>query len=276
MAKKKETKPKSKKRKAIEWSITGFFLALLAVVGGIRIYQFVTKDYALFGTQYPVVLTDSMEPDYPVGAVLIVEKVNPSAIKVGDDVSFNWSIYLSGKKTSVMMTHRVSDIKYFEEVQYDTVGDKVDEHGNPIVVEYHYTFTTHGINTNSEQCRAGGETSGDCTNQTQVFHENDLIGRVNGKSDFLSVMNKVFSSVWTLILLILIPGLYIVVTSVLELFKAFDPEEEKAKTTPNNKDVKEVEAKPVSNVLEGLSKEEIEKLKKEMLDELLNKKEKEK
>ncbi len=243
-----EKKPKIKTKKIIEWSITGFFIALLALVAGFRIYQVASGNYDIFGSQFPVVLTDSMEPDYMVGDVIVVKSIDPANVAIGDDVSFYYDITNDGKKD--MVTHRLQNIYYYE-----------DATKNPTDSTAHYTFIAHGINKTSSQC------SGDCTYQTQLFHEADLIGKVEGTSPFLTVVNKIFSSVWTLIILILIPSLYIVITSVLDLFKTIEekdedsPNQELPKNTPNSG----------GDPLSGLSDKDKERLKKQMLDELLNK-----
>ena len=240
---------KNKTGKIIGWIVTGFFVALVAGLGGFKIYQKVSGDTAIFGSQYPVVLTDSMEPVYNVDDVLIVKNCGPEDVKEGDDISFYWDLANSKEPTNIkadgvyMMTHRLESIEYFE--------DASENDG------YHYTFTTHGINTQSDQC--GG---GDCTYQKQVFHEKVLIGKVTGKSGFLRVMNKVLTSVWTLIILILIPCLYLMISTVVDMIKKLNvvDEEEKGENKASN-----------NHSLDGLTPEQKEKLKKQMLEELLNK-----
>ncbi len=239
----KAKKPKSKTRKIIEWSVTGFFLVLIGIVAGFKIYQVTSGDHAIFGTQYPVVLTDSMEDVYMVDDVLIVEKVDPSEVKVEDDVSFYYDINQDGQVE--MVTHRLSYVAYIEDASLND--------------GYHYNFAAHGINKVSDQC--GG---GDCTYQIQEFHEDVLIGKVTGKSQFLRVTNQVFASPITLIVLIVIPALYVIITSVIDLFKTLE-----------ENDIDEAKAAQGGHEsLENLDASDIERLKKEMLDEMLKKKEK--
>ena len=237
---KEKDKKKSKKIKSIiEWSVTGVFVAAAAVLVGFRIYQS-KNNMTVFGAQYPVVLTDSMEPDYKVKDVLVVKQVDPADIKIGDDITFYWD--LTGRGDIYPMTHRVDNINYFE--------DASENNG------YHYTFTTRGINKHSNQC--GTPEGCDITWQAQVFHEDAIIGKVARKSFFL----KMLTSVWGLIIMILIPCLYIMVTSVWDMFKKLDEQER----------VVEADASQgTSYPLAGLTKGEIEQLKKEMLDEMLNK-----
>lgn len=270
---KKQKKPKSKQRKILEWVATGVFLALIGTVAGFRIYQAASGDHAIFGTQFPVVLTDSMETDYMVGDVLKVKAVSPQEVKEAFDkgetidISFKWNIGTASKPNIQMMTHRIIDVMYFVNTE-DNYSSNYKYNANTYSFnndQYHYTFVTHGINKHSSQTKEGE----DLTNQLQFSNESQFIGRVTGKSQFLRVANQIFTSVWTLILLILIPGLYIVITSVIDLFKAFDDDEDTEKlvleaggTTPPVDEKKE-------DPLKGLSEEDKERLKKEMLEELL-------
>ncbi len=58
----------------------------------------------LFGIKTYVVTSGSMEPEFPVGSLVYVEKVNPSDIKVGDAITF----YL--KDTNIVATHQVYEV----------------------------------------------------------------------------------------------------------------------------------------------------------------------
>lgn len=238
---------KVKVRKIIEWSLTGVFIALLGVVLGMRIYTSKTNK-SVFGELHPVVLTDSMEDTYMVGDVLIVKEVKPEEIEVDDDVTFYWDF--SGKGVFYPTTHRISEVEYFE---------NADENNG-----YHYNFTAHGINKKSAQC--GG---GDCTYQKQRFHEDAIIGRVSGVSKGRTFLHKVTSSPWFFIVLILIPCVYIMTSIVFDMFKKLN-EQEKLE------EIEAIEAQKKAsqggkNPLDGLTPSEIEALKKEMMEEMLNK-----
>ena len=243
LEKKPKDKKKSKKIKSIiEWVVGGTFIAAALVLIGFRIYQKKTNT-TIFGVQYPIVLTDSMEPDYKVNDVLVVKRVDVSTLKEGDDITFYWD--LTGKGDIYPMTHRILFINYFE---------NADENEG-----YHYNIATHGINTHSNQC--GVPEGCDITWQTQLFHEDVVIGKVTRKSFVLKAM----TSVWGLIVLILIPCIYIMVSSVIDMFKKLDEQEKLA-------DLESIGiANPEGNPLNNFTKAEIEELKKEMLDEMLNK-----
>lgn len=263
----KSKKPKkSKLRKildAIVTTVSVIFigLALVFVVGGK-----IGNGY-VFGYQFPLVLTDSMVPDYPVNIGLIVKKVQPKEIKVGDDVMFKWTISTGGVQMRTNMTHRIYKIEYNPEMK----------------VGIQYTFYAHGINTHSEFCKVIGENGeyvyGDCTdtnnpNNVQKFNETSVVGKVVAKSYFIGGLFSFVQHPAGLITLILVPAGYIMITSVIDVFKKLPDEDEETanagsgSSTTNNK---LPEPKPGEDPLAGLSEEEIERLKKQLYKELLGK-----
>ena len=250
---KKEKKPKSKARKIVDWVITGVFATLIVGLGVIQIINRFSKNQNLFGAQFQKVLTDSMAPTYKVNDIIFITKADPDnlvkRVEQGQnvDVSFKWKV--NGQDVS--MTHRLQEATYYVDTQ-------IDEKGR----EYHYSFVAHGINKQSEFCKVGDK-YGDCTTQTQTFNENDLIGRVVRKSYFMTFA----TSIWGLLVLLLIPCLYLVIASVIDICKALDDKEE-APTSPDGQKV----VGDANDPLAGLSEKEKEKLKQQMLDEMLEKK----
>lgn len=271
-----EIKKKSKVKKIINWVITVVFGSLIATILVFNLVNKYSGDGFIFGSQYPMVLTDSMEPEYKVGDVLVINKVKDfdelvEQYRLGDDglsdteddaivatqpglitltegatidLTFNYDIMGIGKEYSV--THRLSKVVIHEDLEAG---------------QGRFLFTTHGINTNSEQCAVNG---GDCTNQLQNFNETKVIGKVQGVSAFLTFVYSVFTSVWGLLVLILLPAIYLIITSVIDIVKSMS-EGEKASPSSN-------ENSPQTNeLLSSLSPEDLERLKKEMLNELLEK-----
>lgn len=242
---KKPKKPKSKARKIVEWVLTGIFLALFGFFGVMQIVAQTSKaknhgvpNYG--GMQVLEVLTDSMEPEYKVKSVVFVKKVDMSSFKVDDDITFMWDI---GQGTLMPMTHRLSDIKTPEETGTG-----------------HYQFTAHGINSHSSQC------NGDCTYQTQVFNETVVLGKVVGHSVVVGAVFNFMTTPWGLLILLLIPAMYLIVTSVIDIVKAAkDPDEKPALEGGPNPEGNE-------SALSNLSKEDIERLKQDMLNEMMEEK----
>lgn len=261
---KKPKKPKSKARKIVDWVITGIFAALLVGVGVIQIVNKTSKNQNVFGPQYQKVLTDSMSPVYKVNDIIVIQKttVEDILVRVNEkhqdvDVSFYWLV--NGQKSS--MTHRLISAEYCETPFTDPTTQE----------ECHYKFVAHGINTQSEWCKGSGGYY-DCTNQTQTFGETALIGRVTRKSGFMTFA----TSIWGLLVLLLLPCAYLIVTSGIDIYKALkESEDEEAAAKGGNVvgEASETGTEPKNgDPLAGLSKEEKERLKKQMLDEMLGKK----
>lgn len=86
----------------------------------------------LFGLQVFSVLSGSMEPEYPVGSLIYVKKVDYKELKVGDPITF-----LLDKDT--VATHRIIEVLIDEEdpstIRYFTQGDA---NGIPDAKSVHY------------------------------------------------------------------------------------------------------------------------------------------
>lgn len=253
--KKRQKKPKSKARKIIEWVLTGIFAAAIVGVGVLQIINRTSKNQSVFGAQFQKVLTDSMSPTYKVNDIIFLEKADPADLKKrvdegkNVDVSFKWIV----EGQIVSMTHRLMEATYSVEPQTDPITGE----------SYQYTFVAHGINKTSEWCKGYGGYN-DCTNQTQTFHESSLIGRVVRKSYFMTFA----TSIWGLLVLLLVPCMYLIVSSVFDICRALDDKEQ---VPAEGEVVGEASNKP-KDPLAGLSEKEKEKLKKQMLDEMLGKK----
>ena len=273
MKEEKAKKPKSKTRKIIEWVLTGIFLAVFAVVGLAQIDGFVNKkshynQQIRFGYGTFVVQTDSMEPEYKVKTAIITYLEDADKIyksyQAGKDIDVTFFDAYTGENeytkpmdhpeltrrtsaTQYPMTHRVQEIHVNENLKKG---------------EGKYTFITAGINRRSEYL---GWHEGDpdiVIDQYQVFTEKELLGRVKVNSPFLGGVFGFVSSIWGLLILLLIPSFYLIITSVIDIFKAYkEPEEIPEGPKVENKNG-EVE----------LSEEDKKRLKEELLKEMINKK----
>lgn len=264
----KKEKLKSKPRKIIEWILFSLFGVFFFVIISFQIITNVNKRNnhgvpTLFNYQIMNVLTDSMEPDYKVQDVLLVKKVdvkdiynevinneyttlgqiqffntedgnyideeayiiNKDYLKI--DVSF---VYNFASSSINVMTHRLSAIKYSES-------------------DNSYILYAQGINLESEHFSG--------LNQGQKFLDSRLLGKVVKNSTLLKYYYSFLSSGWGLLIVILIPGSYLIITSVIDLFKKND--EPKEELITNDK-------------LKNISKEDKERLKEELLKEMINKK----
>ena len=281
--KKKVTKkPKSKARKIIEWVLTGIFgvVFLILAIGyidglahkGEHYNQMIKFGYATF-----VVQTDSMEKDadfkkvYGVKTAIITHLDSPEKI---------YKDYLANKTIDVTFYDAyTANTAYTEPQNNPELTTRTPQSKYPIIThrirEIHvnenvkkgqgrYTFIVSGINPYSKNLGSDG-VNPVTINQYQVFTEKELLGRVVVGSAFLGAVFGFVSSIWGLLILLLIPALYLVVTSVIDIFKAYkDPEEEVASSS------KEGNVSPKGSV--ELSEEDKKRLKEELLQEMLDKK----
>ena len=134
--------------------------------------------------------------------------------------------------TGEVMTHRLNEVKNVNGVNY---------------------FIFAGINPDS--AKFGGK------DQYQICTYEKIIGVVKVNSPFIGGVFKVISSAWGLLIFLLIPALYLAVTSVIDILKTLKENE--------NSEEEQTSSTKVESLKE-LSKEDRERLKKEMLEEMLN------
>lgn len=269
--KEKVKKPKSKVRKILEWVGTGIIGVIFAFICACNICKLATSgdhfgNGNAFGYSNYVVLTNSMEPVYPVDTVIITYLEKPEEIlkewdeikdlnlevtdkrcinltffdNYTDTVIFSDDVHTNRTNpTEAVMTHQLFHIR-------------VDE--NIAEGQGRYKFFVHGINTEGYNSRE---------NQFQVFTEKELLGVVKTNSAFLGTVSKFISSVFGLLILLLIPCLYLVITSVLDIYKAAKSDEEMVTEEPTSG--------TISNTA-SLSEEDYNRLKEEMIEEMLNEK----
>ena len=272
---KRVKKPKSKARKIIEWVLTGVFLALFAFVLAGQIDGMVHKkdhynQQLRFGYGTFVVKTDSMEPKYMIGTALIT--YNEDADKIyerfqkGEEVDITFvDVYNTNNEytsplnnpeltkrtdpTGVPMTHRVKEVHV---------------NNNQEKGKGKYTFITAGINTRSTNLGWKEGEPDIVINQYQAFTEKEILGRVTVNSAFLGGVFSFVGSPLGLLVLLLIPAFYLVVSSVIDIFKAYkepEPATEGAGGQPNNNNG------PVT-----LSEADKKRLKEQLLEEMISKK----
>ena len=271
--KKRVKKPKSKARKIIEWVLTGLFVALFAFIMAGQIDGMAHKkdhynQQIRFGYATFVVETDSMEQKYKVGTALITYLEDADKIyerfQKGEEVDLTFAdvygIYneytaplsnpvLTNRTdpTGVPMTHRVREIHVNNSVKKG---------------QGKYTFITAGINDRSKQMGYNEETGTPIViNQYQAFTEKEILGRVTVNSAFLGGIFGFVGTPFGLLVLLLIPAFYLVISSVIDIFKAYkEPEAEGEGAGGSNNGVIE------------LTEEDKKRLKEQLLEEMLSKK----
>ena len=274
---KKEKKEKSKARKIIEWVVTGLFAGIFVVAGVFLIDGMIHKsennDFNIsFGFGTFVIMTDSMEPEYKINTAIVTHK---------DDLEDIYQAYLDQKPIDITFADKVRYTTYLPTLggitQWDTEVPP-SQQTNPTdwamthrlreiqiddtkeVGQGHYIFFASGTNKGAYLAEFG---------QYQTFTEKELLGVVKLNSPVLGGFLWFVGTPWGLLVLLLIPAGYLVVTSVLDIFKAVKEPEEAGTNgakTPNSG------AQAGSNSLDGFSEEEKKKLKEELLKEMMKKK----
>lgn len=307
----KKKKQKSKARNIFEWIFTGIFGVIFAIsaIGQIVGMANAKNHYGQqirfgYGTFY--VLTESMDPVYKKNTAIITYLED--ADKVYEKFMAN-KAYNDTKTNEFIAKHPealdengyiISDNADWEayqknlkhiDVTFAGVKDAVssDFHPDdpeltlpaypnstkPVPVthrlrEVHvvegvkkgqgkYIFVAAGINKGAELYDG---------HQYQAFTEKEMLGTVIFGSNALGVFFGVLSSPWGLLIFLLVPALYLIVTSTIDIVKGIKEPEDTIETNTG-------ETKKVSS-LYGISDKDRERLKKELLEEMMkgkNKKE---
>lgn len=282
--KKAPKKQKSKARKIVEWVLTGIFLVLFAIVSIAQIDGMAhKKDHfgqtLKFGYGTFVVKTESMEPEYKKGDALVTQLQSADAIykdfQAGKTVDVTF--YYNNDAYSEVVSSSYStptDSEYLSELitppQYPIITHRVMEiHVNESkkTGEGRYYFITAGINDSVASATKPGADGKPHVFQYQAFTEKYLLGRVVIGSAFLGGVFSFVSSIWGLLILLLIPAFYLIITSVIDIFKAYK-EPEEAAAGP----VEGEAGAPANKENIDLSEEDKKRLKEELLQEMLSKK----
>ena len=348
----KKKKEKSKTRSIIEWVFTILFGVLFVAFGVAQLDGLLHKkehcnQMVRFGTSAYSVLTDSMEPLYPVNTAIInyldseeeivtrfnasksdlymlddeklyfdgsewkeylntvtpsdgskyiyynnsvshwdnphivcyslykstiwpgleMEKVEENIYRIEVDAKFDRVIFTNGDYIDISFMHdtryksivvsdgrKLSNPVFRNEIQ--VTGEVMTHRLNEIVnINGVNFFIMAGINPDS--AKFGGE------DQFQICTYQKVIGVVKVSSPFVGGLFKVVSSGWGLLIFLLIPALYLAITSVIDILKTLK-ENDVDSPANNSGNSTKVES------LDGLSAEDRERLKKEMLEEMIN------
>ena len=254
-------KPKSKARKIIEWVLFGVFGVLGAFVLAANVSSMIHKkdNYGQsirFGMGTFVILTSSMEPDIGQGTMIITMKEDVS--KFQERLDKNENVDITFANVNCGIDYKPSDSKFVDEIVTNQVmTHRLQEvHENP-GVEYgkgRYYFVTAGINTGGAHSLEG---------QYQIFTEAQYLGTVKVVSSFLGGFMSFVSSPLGLIVILLIPAGYLIVVSAKDIFKALKESEEgdDNNSTPSGNGG--------GDHLNNISKADRERLKNELLEEMI-------
>ena len=169
----------NKELKIIGNIIYYILLALVILILAVVILQRVSKNNAsIGGIRIFNIVTESMFPEYQIGDVLISKKIEPSKIKVGDDL-----VYLGTEQgfAGRVVTHRVVDIE--------------ESDGK-------YRFHTKGLANEVED---------------PVVQENQIYGIVIYKTYILSFITKIINNIYGFYFLIFIPLTILIIVKFVKI-----------------------------------------------------------
>ena len=157
MGKQESKKKKSKLGKVFSIIVDILVVPVIVIAFACTILTFSAKANnkvpQIFGKSIVTVLTPSMEPDFMVGDVLIINKVDVNTLKVGDNIAFYAPIWLGSPYTTTLDNgEKVSNIIYHQIV---TIINAPNEDG----VRERY-FVCRGTNLSDPEYVYVGENKG--------------------------------------------------------------------------------------------------------------------
>ena len=258
-------KPKSKTRKIIEWVLFGIFGVASCFLLAANISAMIHKkdNYGQsirFGVGTFIILTNSMEPDIGQSTMIITYKENVKNfqerlsngetidvtfanvnINPGSDFEPDNEKFKSEQPvvTGQVMTHRLREVHINEAKEFG---------------KGHYVFVASGINIKDGEYSKEG--------QYQIFTEKEYLGTVRSVNSGMGKLMNFVSSPFGLIILLLIPAAYLITVSSIDIYKAVK-EDEQSSNAPVDQN---------SDHLSNISADERERLKNELLEEMLKEK----
>lgn len=274
-------KDRTKAKKTVFQKIMSVVDAILTIfivlVAALEITAVATKgnNYgvpSIMGYQISVVVTDSMAKDedgktlYPVGDGIICKKVDFDSINIGDDVFFH--AYITGTVEGV--TTSDTEINIIHRV----FGEGTDSNNNKY-------YLAHGVNKDATNYSASQAQIIYATNTTSSLSTVDyngesykvnargvLLGKLVSSSTVLGGFVNAMQQPVTIILLIIIPCVIIAISSIVDIVKVKNTPDEELEAKYGDGSKAPTKPEPKTD-LSGYSEEEKEKLKKQMLEKML-------
>lgn len=154
-------------------------VVILAFILVVCLQRFSNNKISFFNYRMFTVVSGSMKPKYDIGDVLVSKVVEPSSIKIGDDISY---LGVSGGFRDKVITHRV-------------VGIEKNSNGK-------YFFRTRGLTNLVED---------------PIISEEQLYGLVIYRSILLSLVYRIVATNIGFYLFVIIPLLFVIGSEVLTI-----------------------------------------------------------
>lgn len=154
-----------------------FILFIITFICVVYLQRFSDNKVSFFKFRMFTVISESMLPKYEIGDVLFAKEVDPSTIKVGDDISY---LGTSGDVKDKIVTHQVTNVEQ-------------DDDGK-------YLFRAKGLSNIIED---------------PIISEDQLYGVVVYKSVIISLVYKIVATNIGFYLCIIVPIIYIITHEII-------------------------------------------------------------
>lgn len=172
-------------------------VVVILILAVVLIQRISNNNFSLAGIKIFNIVTESMVPKYQVGDILISKTVDPSQIKVGDDL-----VYLGqeGDFADKIITHQVIAIEQTE------TGE--------------YKFHTKGIANDQED---------PVVSQSQVY------GIIIYKTYILSFISKIINNIYGFYFLIFLPLTLLIIIKIIKVYNEYKQDKEEQVEEKNEK-----------------------------------------
>ncbi|MDO4341773.1 MAG: signal peptidase I [bacterium] len=163
------------------------YVILIALLFVIVVQKVSKNNLSIGGIKIFTVITGSMKPEYVEGDMLVSKVVDPSTIKIGDNVVYHGE---KGDMAGLTVTHKVIDIR--------------KENGK-------YFFKTKGTSNEIED---------------PEISESQLYGKIIYKMGFLSFLSRIMLNIYVYYTLVTIMGLLVSIQVVKIIYDKDEDEQE--------------------------------------------------
>ena len=193
-------KAKNIVKKTLKGLVVAFIILEVVLMCFVMIFKMSGKNPSLFGYQFYVIVSPSMEPELSVGDVILSKKYKGQPIETGDIITF---LGREGSLEGKVVTHQVIDV---EEINGEL------------------SITTKGLANNIED---------------PSITQNDVLSVMKYKTVVFGFIYRLMSSTPGFIFLILLPLLILIASEIYRLAKILHGDEDNEQKGEENDDEKQ-------------------------------------
>lgn len=179
------------------------WVVIILILAIVLVQRISNNTKSLAGIRIFTVVTESMVPEYNVGDTIIVKSIDPSELKIGDDITY---LGKTGTYDGKYITHRIIDITKNENETY--------------------SILTQGIANPKPDPEI---------NESQVY------GKIIYKSVIISKLNGIVGNLYSMYFVILVPITIMIFFEIRAFRKRDDDEDEVDEENENKSDDSEEE-----------------------------------